>query len=344
MARTYEFIIGKAEVGLRLDHYLVKHLPMAVSRSMIQRDVRAGKVTVGQRAVKTHHKLQLGDAVRAEFDELPARSSRVTLIPQPIPLDLVYEDAVLLVVNKPAGLVTHPAPGHWDGTLVNAILWHLGQGTGDGGQMSSSPVSRPTSHIPRAGIVHRLDKDTSGLLLVAKTETAHAALSKQLKARLIKRRYLALVEGHLPLDEGTVDAAIGRHLTHRKVMTIRHLGGRSAVTHYRVLRRFTTTPTTLQPSAPPAQPFPYTLLEVALETGRTHQIRVHMAHLGHPVLGDLTYGRHPASVWHALGITRQLLHAYAIRFAHPTTHAMLALHAPLPADVQHWVAGVAIPT
>ena len=311
MPRAYQFVIGVAETGLRLDRYLARRLPAAVSRAMIQRSIRDGRVTVGDRSAKPNQKLRTGSVIVARFDQLGARSRGITLAPQAIPLDVVHEDAELLVVNKPAGLVTHPAPGHWDGTLVNAVLWHLGQ-RADG--------------VPRAGIVHRLDKDTSGLLLVAKTEAAHAALSRQLKARAIRRRYLALVEGHLPLDAGTVDAPIGRHATHRKEMTVRHLGGRAAVTHYRVMRRFSA-------EGPAA---PCTLVEVSLETGRTHQIRVHMAHLGHPVVGDTTYGRHPASFWREAGVDRQLLHAYHLSLTHPRTGRRLTLTAPAPDDIVQW--------
>ena len=229
MAREYRFAIGPAEDGMRLDRYLVRRLPETVSRSMIQRVVREGAVTIGGRPVKVHHKLHRGEIIMARVDQLPSPPADVDLTPQAIPLEAVFEDDHLLVVNKPAGLVTHPAPGHWDGTLVNAILWHLEQ---------RQATSDKQQGVLRAGIIHRLDKDTSGLLIVAKTPIAHAALSKQMKARTIRRRYLALVEGHVPLDVGTVNAAIGRHVTHRKEMTIRHLGGRSAVTHYRVLKRF----------------------------------------------------------------------------------------------------------
>jgi len=312
MPRAYQFVIGVAETGLRLDRYLTRHLPAAVSRAMIQRSIRAGRVTVGDRPAKPNQKLRPGAVIVARFGALGARGRERHAAPQPIPLDIVYEDAEVLVVNKPAGLVTHPAPGHWDGTLVNAILWHLGQ-RADG--------------VPRAGIVHRLDKDTSGLLLVAKTEVAHAALSRQMKSRAIRRRYIALAEGHLPLDAGTVDAPIGRHAAHRKVMSIRHLGGRVAVTHYRVIKRFA-----------PQQPlaFPYTLVELSLETGRTHQIRVHLSHLGHPVLGDTTYGRHPASYWREMGVYRQLLHAYRLSFTHPRTGRPLTLTAPVPDDILRW--------
>ena len=173
-----------------------------------------------------------------------------------------------------------------------------------------------------------LDKDTSGLLVVAKTELALRDLGKQLRARTMSRRYIALVEGHVPQDEGTIDVGVGRHMTHRKEMAVWYLGGRQAVTHYRVLQRF---------GARGMPPLQYTLLELQLETGRTHQIRVHVAHLGHPVLGDLVYSRHPAPFWEALGIQRQLLHAYAIRFLHPSTRNPVELRIDLPEDMMRWI-------
>ena len=314
MARTYQFTVGLGEAGLRLDQCLTRHLPAGVSRAMIQRGIRGGAITVGGHPVKAHYKLHRGDVVSAPFAQLPAPARHRPLTPQEIPLEIVHEDADLLVVNKPAGLVTHPAPGHWDGTLVNAILWHLHQA-----------ASRP---LARAGIVHRLDKDTSGLLLVAKTEAAHHLLSRQLKARKIRRSYLALVEGHLPLDAGTIAAPIGRHLIHRKVMTVRHLGGRGAVTHYRVLKRLQSVE------------FPCTLLDVSLETGRTHQIRVHMAHVGHPIVGDTTYGRRPAGSWQSMGVSRHLLHAYRLSFQHPVSGRTITVSAPAPADMAPWVKSV----
>jgi len=345
MARTYQFMIGSAEAGLRLDRYLTRRLPSSVSRASIQRAIRTGGVTVSHQAVKVHYKLRCGDAVAATFDQLASRGGNAMLLPQDIPLEIVHEDAHLLVVNKPAGLVTHPAPGHWDGTLVNAILWHLRQVQGSGFRVQGScPEPRtpnPEPSLPRAGIVHRLDKDTSGLLLVAKTEAAHTALSKQLKSRTVRRRYLALVEGHLPLDRGTVNVPIGRHAAHRKVMTVRHLGGRSAVTHYRVVKRCEargSRGTSLQPTAYSLEPrsLSYTVLEVSLETGRTHQIRVHLAHLGHPVLGDTAYGKHQAEFWRFLGVSRQLLHAYQLAFRHPVTGDAIALSAPPPDDIIRW--------
>jgi 23S rRNA pseudouridine1911/1915/1917 synthase len=196
--------------------------------------------------------------------------------------------------------------------------------------------------------VHRLDKDTSGLLLVGKTPQAHLALSRQLKARSISRRYLALVEGLLPLNAGTVKAPLGRHRIHRKVMAVRQLDGRVAVTHYRVLKRFSGGAEGRRQGA--GTPLlPCTLVEVSLETGRTHQIRVHMAHLGHPVVGDAVYGRRPASFWQQQGVRRQLLHAYQLTFYHPVTKQPLTLQAPAPPDLARWCepdllrAGVAAP-
>jgi len=399
MARTYRFVVGPADAELRLDQYLVRHLPQSLSRAAIQRAIAQGGVSLDDRpAAKPNRRLKPGQRVEARLEQLPQPSRGVTLVPEPIPLAIVHEDAQLLVVNKPPGLVVHPAPGHWSGTLVNAVLWHLnqGQGAGDGGQSSvsskfevrsskrSPSIARDPSNfelrtsscsseagaLPRAGIVHRLDKDTSGLLVIAKTELALRLLARQLKAREISRRYLALVSGHLPFDEGTVDAAIGRHQKDRKLMAIRHLGGREAVTHYRVLARlsseslgagdagrgsvsskFEVRSSKRSPSIArdPSnfelrtsnELFPaslrYSLLEVALETGRTHQIRVHFAHLGHPVLGDPVYSGHSAVHWERLGIRRQLLHAYALRLSHPATRQPLDLRATLPEDFNRWV-------
>jgi 23S rRNA pseudouridine1911/1915/1917 synthase len=182
--------------------------------------------------------------------------------------------------------------------------------------------------LPRAGIVHRLDKDTSGLLLVAKTEVAHVNLSRQLKARTMHRRYLAVLEGHLPLDTGTIDVPLGRHLTHRKEMAVRHVGGRAARTRYRVVARFE-----LITMDDAASGTPCTLVDVALETGRTHQIRVHMAHLGHPVVGDTTYGKRPSRFWASLGVSRHLLHAYRLTLRHPVSGLPMAVTAPIPTDM-----------
>src|SRR3989338_711487 len=247
--------------------------------------------------------------------------------------------------HNPAGLVTPPAPGHWDGTLVNALVWHLQNAQGSGLRAvgkGPEPRAQSPESLPRAGIVHRLDKDTSGLLLAAKTDMALTSLGRQLKSRTMGRRYYALVEGHMPLDQGTVRAAIGRHARHRKEMTVRHLDGRAAVTHYRVMRRYGRRVRGQTPIGERDLTPPYTLLEIALDTGRTHQIRVHMAHLGHPVLGDATYGQRSAASWQALGIPRQFLHAYELHFQHPATGQSMTLTAPLPADMGPWVEGTVI--
>ena len=336
--RVYEFSVGRAEAGVRLDRYLIAHLPASVSRAMVQRRIREGLVTVAGRNAKAHQKLRAGDAVSIRIEELPPPSRDLPMRPQDIPLEVVYEDAAVIVVNKPAGLVTHPAPGHWDGTIMNALLWHLqnksvqGSGIRVGGKCPEPRTPNPESPIARAGIVHRLDKDTSGLLLVAKTESARASLARQMKARTIRRRYLAVVEGLLPLDNGTVRAPLGRHPKHRKEMAVRHLGGRDAVTHYSVLKRFS------------GEPFACTLIEVALETGRTHQIRVHLASIGHPVAGDPTYGKRPASVWEGVGVPRHLLHAYRLSFQHPATGRPVSVAAPVPPDFARWCDASLVPS
>ena len=322
MARVYQFTAGPAEAGQRLDRFLVRHLPSTLSRTVIQRGIAQGIVTINEQPAKAHRALRQGDVVRVRCEWLAAEPNQV-LKPQPIPLEIVYEDAQLLVVNKPPGLVTHPAPGHWDGTLVNAILWHWGAGGGE-------PA------LQRAGIVHRLDKDTSGLLLVAKTVRAHTMLSRQLKDRTMSRGYVALAEGELPYNEGTIRAAIGRHHVHRKVMAVQYLGGRAAVSHYRVVKRVSAE--ALTPDI--HRPLPlhaYSILDISLETGRTHQIRVHLAHIGHPVVGDITYGHRPVSFWAAMGVSRQMLHAYRLQFRHPATGQPVLLIAPVPPDMQPWL-------
>jgi len=369
MARTYQFKVGSAEKGCRLDLYLVKHLPTSLSRAIIQRSIRQGLVIVNEKTVSSNHKLCSGDQVLAHFEQLPAPPMDREMLPENIPLEIVYEDAHLLVVNKPPGLVVHPAPGHWTGTLVNAILWHLqknksrqnsefGIRNSESREQDISHSTLHTPHLERAGIVHRLDKDTSGLLLIAKAALVHTALSKQLKVRRIKRSYVALIEGHPAFDNGTVDAAIGRHTKNRKEMTVRHLGGRMAVTHYRVLKRLTVEIMSLSQNSefgirnsewksktrdpkPETRNFVYSLLEVSLETGRTHQIRVHMAHLGHPILGDTTYGKRAPSFWQQLGINRQLLHAQQLSFEHPVTKQQIKLSAPPPEDIARFASAKA---
>ncbi len=287
--------------GRRLDQVLVRLLP-DYSRSRLQEWVRAGRVTVDGAPATPSARLRGGEQVRVSPAEEPAEGGPVA---EAIALDIVHEDADLLVVSKPAGLVVHPGAGNPAGTLMNALLHH-------------DPA---LAQVPRAGIVHRLDKDTTGLLLVARTLPAHKQLVEQLAERAIHREYLALVQGPL-ISGGTVDDPIGRHRTDRTRMAVA-AGGREAVTHYRIAQRFAR----------------HTLLRVLLETGRTHQIRVHLASIGHAVVGDPTYGRlrlpqgaSPQLVAALTGFRRQALHAGRLELSHPRDGRLLELEAPLPAD------------
>ena len=302
-----EFVVEAAS-GQRLDSFLAERL--GVSRSRAEAWIADGRVRVNGRAPKKRDRPAAGDRIEVELPP-PAPS---VLTPEAIPLEIVYQDADLLVLNKPAGLVVHPAPGHATGTLVHALLHAVGDLSGIGG-------------VLRPGIVHRLDKDTSGLMLVAKHDAAHRRLAADLQARHVRRAYLALAWGHLPADTLSVDAPIGRDPAERKRMAVVQAGGRSARTHLRRLERF-----------PAAE-----LLRAELETGRTHQIRVHLLHLGHPVVGDALYaaGRERGFSGAARGwalrlaqrATRQFLHAAELRFRHPRTREPLEFAAPLPADL-----------
>jgi 23S rRNA pseudouridine1911/1915/1917 synthase len=288
---SYSFEAPPEAVGQRLDHFLTGQEPF-LSRSQVQRLMVKGLVLVNARQARPSLRLRAGDLIRMTVPP----PEEVTLAPEAIPLDIVYEDEDLLVVNKPAGMVVHPAAGHHRGTLVNALLDHCPDLSGIGGYL-------------RPGIVHRLDKDTSGLLLVSKSDLAHQGLSAGLKARQIKRKYLALVCGEVRSGQGLIDAPLGRDPKDRKRMAV-VAGGRTARTHYRIKERF------------PG----YTLLDMELETGRTHQIRVHLAYAGYPVAGDPVYGprRNP------LHLPGQALHAYRIVFTHPRTDEPLTFEAPLP--------------
>ena len=286
--------ITAEESGERIDALLARLLP-ELSRSAAQRLLEEGRVSLSGRPVKKNYKCSAGDCFLVDLPEAPEETE---LLPQNIPLDVVFEDGDVIVVNKPRGLVVHPAPGHPDGTLVNALLWHCGDSlSGIGGEK-------------RPGIVHRIDMDTSGLLIVAKNDFAHQALSGQLADRSLSRVYEAVVRGRLREDAGTVDKPIGRHPTDRKRMAIVP-GGRPAVTHWEVLARYQG----------------YTHIRCRLETGRTHQIRVHMASLGHPLLGDFTYGAPSPEK----GLTGQCLHARELKFIHPRTGEQIHLETALPA-------------
>jgi 23S rRNA pseudouridine1911/1915/1917 synthase len=287
--------------GQRLDEVVAALA--GVSRAAVARWAAAGQVLVEGQPRPKSHRLRGGEHLAWEPPAAPPPASPR---PEALPLTVRYEDEHLLVVAKPAGLVVHPAPGHPSGTLVNALLGRAGTRLSAGGR-SGAPA--------RPGIVHRLDKDTSGLLLVAKDDTTHAALSRELAARRITRRYLALAQGHLA-PSGTIDAPLGRHPRDRKRIAVVP-GGRRAITHWQVRDSF------------PA----VDLLEVALETGRTHQIRAHLAHLRHPVAGDRAYGADPALAAR-LGLARPFLHAYRLAFTHPATNEPVEITEGLPADLE----------
>jgi 23S rRNA pseudouridine1911/1915/1917 synthase len=319
-AARRSFVVGAADGGVRLDRFLQAHAP-DLSRTRLQALIAAGQVHVTGGQPKASHRLRPG--ARVAVDVPPPEP--VALAPEPIPIDVVYEDADLLVVSKPAGLVVHPGAGHRTGTLVHALLWHCG------------PTLSGIGGARRPGIVHRLDRGTSGLLVVAKTDAAHLALAGQLKARTVERRYLALVHGRLPQAAGVIETAIGRDPRDRLRMAVRPAGaGRPALTRYRVLEGF-------------LRPAPLQLLEVALGTGRTHQIRVHLAHHGAPVVGDRTYRRRgPAPSDAALAarvgaLGGQALHAAVLGFSHPTTGVRHRFETPVPpafAALLEWLRGL----
>ena len=280
------------QTNTRLDSFLAEELPL--TRSAAQNLLENGLVLVNGKAVPKNYRLRGGEEILVSLpDAAPCEAQ-----PEDIPLDIVYEDNDLLVVNKPKGMVVHPAAGHADGTLVNALLAHCGD--------SLSGING----VMRPGIVHRIDKDTSGLLIVAKNDLAHQGLAEQIKVHSFTRVYEAVIIGHLSQNEGTVNAPIGRHPTDRKKMTVIQKNSKPAVTHYAVLAEF------------PG----YSHLRLQLETGRTHQIRVHMAHLGHPVAGDTVYGvKKPVP-----GLQGQCLHAREIGFIHPITGKELHFTSDLP--------------
>lgn len=296
------FIVQPAETGQRLDRYLTPLVP-DVSRTTIQHMIAEGGVLVNGRSSKAGYALRDGDTIRV-YHMLPsAQQSHVK--PQNYPLEIVYEDNDLLVINKTAGMVVHPAPGHYEDTLVNALLARYPQ-----------LQEQQEQENVRPGIVHRLDKDTSGLLIIAKNTRTQAALIEMMKQHSIVKRYLALVEGNVSLDQGSIDAPIGRDPRNRQLMAITATGSREARTHFRVLERFAR----------------HTLLLLELETGRTHQIRVHLKAIGHPVAGDTVYGSGHAKREPLL--QRQFLHAYQLKFQHPTTGEIIELEVPLPEDLQ----------
>lgn len=278
--------------GVRLDAFL-SDSQENLTRSAAQKLVESGAVLVNGRPVKKNYKTHPGD----EIDLTIPAPEPVEILPEDIPLDVRFEDGDVIVINKPKGLVVHPAPGHWSGTLVNGLLYHC-----------KDSLSGINGAI-RPGIVHRIDMDTSGLLIVAKNDFAHEALSEQLKDHSLSRVYEAVVLGNIKADSGTIDAPIGRHPVDRKRMAVTEKNSRPAVTHFEVIARYQG----------------YTHLRLKLETGRTHQIRVHLSWQNHPILGDAVYGRGKA-----LGLESQCLHARSLTFRHPRTGEMVTVHSELP--------------
>lgn len=287
------FTVASDTVSVRIDRYLTEQCP-ELSRSYIQKLLKDQKVKADHKTVKANYKVQPGQEIVVEIPD----AEPLDIQPEDIPLDILYEDPYLLVVNKPKGMVVHPAAGHTGGTLVNAVMAHCGENLSG------------INGVLRPGIVHRIDKDTTGALLVCKTDEVHRSLAEQLKEHSIKRRYRAIVRGNLKEDTGTIEGPIGRHPTDRKKMAINYKNGKDAVTHYKVLERFGQ----------------YTYVECRLETGRTHQIRVHMSSIGHPLLGDTVYGS-GKDPFHLEG---QTLHAMILGFIHPITGKYMEFSAPLP--------------
>jgi 23S rRNA pseudouridine1911/1915/1917 synthase len=286
-----KLIVTDLDVNKRLDVFLTEKIE-GKSRSYIQEVIDKEAVKVNDKIKKSNYKLKLQDEVLVEVPE----SVELEVEAEDIPINIIYEDKDVIVINKPQEMVVHPAPGNYSGTLVNALLYHCKDLSGING-------------VIRPGIVHRIDKDTSGILVIAKNDNAHNKLSEQLKEHTMTRTYLALVEGNIKVDQGTVNAPIGRHPIDRIKMAIVK-DGREAVTHFRVLERFGD----------------YTLVQCNLETGRTHQIRVHMAHIGHPLVGDAVYGYKKQK----FNLKGQVLHAKVLGFIHPTTGEYIEFHSEVP--------------
>lgn len=289
----HEIDVLESQAGIRIDKFLSDELP-ELSRSYIQKLIKEELITVNEKTVKANYKLDTGDLVVVEQPTL----KEPDILAEDIPLEILYEDSDLLIVNKPKGMVVHPSAGHYSGTLVNALMYYCKDDlSGINGVM-------------RPGIVHRIDMDTTGSLLVCKNDFTHQHIAEQLKEHSIKRIYHAIVHGVIKEEEGTIDAPIGRHPIERKKMSINHKNGKEAITHYKVIQRFQN----------------YTYIQCQLETGRTHQIRVHMASIRHPLLGDTVYG--PAKC--PFKLQGQTLHAKTIGIIHPQTEEYIEVDAPLP--------------
>lgn len=287
------FTIETDDVNKRVDVFLNEEME-DISRSALQKNIEKGNITVNGEKISKNYKLRIGDIVEAE---LPPPEN-IDIVPEDIPLDIMYEDDDLIVINKPQNMVVHPAPGHYTGTLVNALMFHCGDNLSG------------INGVLRPGIVHRIDKDTSGVLVIAKSDLAHKGLSEQLAEHSMKRVYNAIVYNSFSEESGTVDRNIDRSKNDRKKMAVVMQGGRNAVTHYKVIEKLGK----------------YTLVELQLETGRTHQIRVHMSYIGHPLLGDPVYGPKKCH----FNLNGQVLHAKVLGFIHPRTGKYMEFNSELP--------------
>ena len=311
-AEAHSLTIGEEAAGARLDSFLASRI-LEVSRTRIQRAIEDGDILVNERASKPGYRLRTGDRIEIDLPEPPP----VALVPEPIPLNIIYEDDDLIVVDKPAGMVVHPGAGVETGTLANALVYHFNALSGAAGRI-------------RPGIVHRIDKETSGLLVVAKNDVAHERLSDQFRDRQVFKMYIALVYGRMSESSGEIEARIGRSPHNRTRMSVLRGGaGRAAHTIFEVARRYNE----------------FTLLKVQIKTGRTHQIRVHLAHTGHPVAGDSTYGggrensiRNPLVRRGVIALGRQFLHSAQLGFKHPRTGKSLEFASPLPPELENFLA------
>lgn len=301
MPDKIEFIVNEGESGLRLDLFLVGRLPQ-YSRNYLKLLINRKKVSVNSDYVKPHHRINTGEQVTLIMPPVPPQSPR----PEPIPLDIIHEDDAIIVINKSPGISVHPVRAEQGGTLVNALLNHCQTLSEIGG-------------ILRPGIVHRLDRDTSGVLVVAKNNRSHEILADQFKARIVEKEYRAVVWGTPSLDYGRLLYPLGRSDRNRIKMTVKYEGGRNAHTEYEVINRFSN----------------FTYLRLILKTGRTHQLRVHLSRFGYPILGDKTYGSRALMVSRELNISRQMLHSQQIRIIHPITGKLVKYVAPIPADMNN---------
>ncbi|MBR6401153.1 MAG: RluA family pseudouridine synthase [Firmicutes bacterium] len=295
-------IVENEDAGKRIDVFLSEENE-DISRSAVQKNIENGNILVNGKKVNKNYKLSAADEISVDIPE----PEEAEILPENIPLDIMYEDKDVIVINKPQGMVVHPAPGHYTGTLVNALMYHCGE------ELSG------INGVMRPGIVHRIDKDTSGILVIAKSDRAHISLSKQLAEHSMTREYQAIVYNGFKEESGTVDAPIGRHPKERKKMAVvRDKTSRHAVTHYTVIKKLKGN---------------YTLVRLRLETGRTHQIRVHMAYIGHPLLGDEVYGPKKSP----FALKGQVLHAKVLGFVHPATGEYMQFETPLPAYFEELV-------